>query len=78
MTHCQMLRYGMEQDGLSQGRLARETGLSKTCVSLVVNGKRRLSARMAVLFAQVLTTVSARELLIGQAEEDLRKYRECH
>ncbi len=45
---CSLIRRLQHQDGLSQKQLADRLGVSPSIVSLVVNGKRHASWKMAV------------------------------
>ncbi len=45
-TDADMLRHLMEARGVTQTRLSRDTGLSKSTVSEVLAGKRRFSRQM--------------------------------
>jgi HTH-type transcriptional regulator/antitoxin HigA len=51
-TPVERLRHLMEEHALTQAELARRAGLAVTCLSDILNGKRRISPRVCAKFAE--------------------------
>ena len=62
-TAIDAIRFRMEQQGLTQSDLASLTGLPKSRISELLNGKRNLSLQMVRIFHQRLGIPA--EILIG-------------
>lgn len=63
--------------GVSQNRLARDTGLAVSRISEIVHGRRAITADTALRFAAFFGT-SAEMWMALQAEYDLRRARAAH
>lgn len=65
-----MIAAQLERRHMTQGELARRSGLSQQYVSEIISGRRRLSVRAARVIGAALG-VSPRKLLIAQLDKDL-------
>jgi len=67
------IRCGLEIDGLSQAALAEGAGLTAKHVSQLMTGKVPLSVDVALRLESVLPSVSAEDLMVTQAREQVRE-----
>lgn len=63
----------LEKKQITQAELARATGFTKTRINEIIKNKRGLSVESAYRISKVLG-ISARDLLVQQAENQLLEY----
>lgn len=73
MSAAALLRAALELEGVSQALLAYRTGLSAKHVNQMVQDKAPISAAVAVRIQLALSTVSAEDLMIAQAREQVQR-----
>jgi DNA-binding transcriptional regulator YdaS (Cro superfamily) len=72
MTLAEALRTGLKLAGVSQAWLAQRAGLSAKHVNQLLMGKVPLSVNVALRIERAIVTVSAEELMVAQAREQVR------
>ena len=66
------LRAALNLEGVSQAQLARATGLTTKHVNQLMTGKVALSVDVALRMEAVIPRLSAENLMISQAREQVR------
>lgn len=69
------IRAALEVEDISQAMLAVATGLSPKHVNQIITGKVPLSVDVALRMEAALPSLSAEDLMVAQAREQVRKAR---
>ena len=75
MTVAEALRIALNIEGITQAELSSLTRLTEKHVSQLFTGKVPLSVDVALRIEAALTCVSAEELMIAQARQQVREAR---
>ena len=67
------IRAALRLEDVSQAMLAVSTGLTTKHISQVLTGKVPLSVDVAIRIQRALTTITAEELMVAQAREQVRE-----
>lgn len=68
-----LLRAALDEEGVSQALLAYRTGLTPKHINQLVHGKAPLSVAVALRLQLALSTVSAEDLMVAQARDQVRR-----